>query len=494
MILAIRSAAGTCLLESRASPCAACLRARLGEAGIEVDLDTTEIDPATLAAPWREALHARVAGAAPVLVQTAEGPVRHLLMAVPGCACATNAPAGGDGAAETLAALLDPLFGIAQPERVARRDAERALCCDAVLGPVRVPAGERPTRALGWGLDPERAATSFVGEAVERYAAFRATPWLLRMARVIDVPGGRAMLDGLSGFDDAQRRGTPYVDPADHDELAWVEARALADGAPRWVPAAAVYLRRAPGEPAFAPMQSIGLAAHPEPDIAARHARLEVLERTALTLGWHRRRLGRLLPLSVLAGDGAELYETIRSHGREVHLCLASGSGSVPVVVALITGDGYPWVCFGSAARLSVTDAARAALGEAALHWDHPPRATASDAELPMVASPRQHFLLHANPARQQDWLAAMGETPWAERVDAFIECSDAQVTRELLGFAPDAAEVDAASPDVAAQHYAVRKVVAPCIPFLQFGRLGAARRTLAALGLQPRDEIHPYG
>jgi thiazole/oxazole-forming peptide maturase SagD family component len=463
------------------------------EAGIEVDPDMISVDPSTLGASLVDALNERVAGAAPVLVlmQGPEGLARHLLMPVPGCACTATASAGGNE--EPLAALLDPLFGIAQPERVARRDVEPSLCCDAVLGPVRVPAGERPTRALGWGLDPDRAAASFVGEAVERYAAFRAAPSMLRTARVIDVPGGLAMLNGLSGFDEGQRRGTPYVDPADRDELAWVEGRALADGASRWVPAATVYLRRAPGEPAFAPMQSVGMAAHSDRDAAASHARLEVLERAALSLGWHRRHLGRRLSATVLAGEGRALLAAIRGRGRAVSLCLASDDGAVPVVVALISGEGYPWICFGSAARLSVVDAARAALGEAALQWDHPPREAPPDSVLPPVAAPRQHFLVHANPVGRERWLRAVAQAPEATHADALAECTAAQVVRELLAIAPLAVEVDATPPDVAAQGYTVHKVVAPGVPFLQFGRLGSARRTLTALGLQPREDIHPY-
>jgi hypothetical protein len=142
---------------------------------------------------------------------------------------------------------------------------------------------------------------------------------------------------------------------------------------------------------------------------------------------------------------------------------------------------------------VSVSEAASAALGEAALQWDHPPRETAPDTVMPAVASPRQHFLVHACPAGRKRWLDAMDDTPWVEDVEVLGDCSDAQIARELLSIAPDAAEVDAASPDVAAQQYTVVKVVAPGVPFLQFGRLGAARRSLAAHGLQPREDVHPF-
>lgn len=493
MIHSVQSAAGRCLLAAGGSPCIHCLEQRLREATIGLGEAPVSVDAGVLPLSWRAVLRERVTGAATVLVQTRDEVVRHLLMAVPGCACANRSAADGGAAAEPLAALLDPLFGIAKADRVARRDVEPGLSCDAVIGTVRVPPEERPTRALGWGLDNASAAAAFVGEAVERYAAFRPTPSRLLTARVRDVPGGRGLLEGLSGFDAEQARASGYAVPALNAELQWLEGRRLADGAPGWVPAAAVHLRRAPGEPRFAPMQSIGLAAHTASEQAARHARLEVLERLALSRCWHQRQLGRRLPLQVLQGAGAELLAAVRAQGRQVQLCCLSPERSIPVVLALVAGTGHPWICFGSAARLSLAAAACSALGEAALLWDHAPRGTMPADVLPLVATPKDHLLHHASAGAQHHWLQAVSDRPWARDFGNDGDADDGRLRAEVLAAAPMATEVELASPDVAAQGYHVVKVVAPGVPFLQFGRIGAPGRHLAVAGWAPRGEIHPF-
>jgi len=344
-------------------------------------------------------------------------------------------------------------------------------------------------------MSPEAASASFLGEVVERYAAFRPDVSRIRVARLRDVPCGPALVLGLSGFDDEQRSGTDYVVPGGDDEIGWIEGRALADGSATAVPAASVYMTRAyrPGEPKFSPMLSTGLAAHTSAKAAGANARLEVLERLATSLLWHRRTLGALLPTGVLTAEGAELGAAVERQGRTLRLCLASAPGAVPVVVAVILGDIFPWITFGSAARRTLGNAAAAALGEAAMLWDHPPAPEPSAGKMPKVASPRRHFLWHATDDRSRLWRQRLGDTPPAAHSDPAADASDEQIARELLAASPAAVEVDIAPADVASHGYRVVKVVAPGIPFLQFGTLGAPRRHLRRLGLEPRDDIHPF-
>jgi len=483
------------LLRIRPSPCPQCLLVRLRESRIDVEGEPASVDLNSLSPAFVSALDEDLGRVAPVVRVSAGEAIRHVLMPVPGCACAATAHDKTAPRTDILEALLDPLLGIASPTLIANRVASPELTCDVVIGHVHVPLGESRARAIGWGMSPEAASASFVGEVVERYAAFRPDVPRIRAARLSDVQGGPAILVGLSGFDDEQRRGTDYVVPGGDDELGWIEGRALADGSATAVPAASVYMTRAyrPGEPKFSPMLSTGLAAHTSAEAAGANARLEVLERLVTSLLWHRRTLGALLPTDVLTAEGKELGAGVERQGRTLRLCLASAPGAVPVVVAVILGEAFPWITFGSAARRTLGNAAAAALGEAAMLWDHPPAPEPSAGEMPKVASPRRHFLWHATDDRSRVWRQRLGETPPAARWDPAAEASDEQITRELLAASPAAVEVDIAPADVASQGYRVVKVVAPGVPFLQFGTLGAPRRHLRRLGLEPCDDIHPF-
>ena len=495
MIVSARGSAEVFLLRVRPSPCPHCLLARLSESGVDVEPELAGVDLDSLPPALVGALDEDLGSVAPVVRVSAGEPIRHLLMPVPGCECAALPQAQAAPHTEILETLLDPLLGIASPTLIANRVSNPKLACDVVIGPVHVPRGESRARAIGWGMSPEAASASFLGEVVERYAAFRPDVSRIRVARLRDVPCGPALVLGLSGFDDEQRSGTDYVVPGEDDEIGWIEGRALADGSATAVPAASVYMTRAyrPGEPKFSPMLSTGLAAHTSAEAASANARLEVLERLATSLLWHRRTLGTLLPTGVLTAERAELGAAVERQGRTLRLCLASAPGAVPVVVAVILGDIFPWITFGSAARRTLGNAAAAALGEAAMLWDHPPAPEPSAGEMPKVASPRRHFLWHATDDRSKMWRQRLGDTPPAAHSDPAADASDEQIARELLAASPAAVEVDIAPADVASHGYRVVKVVAPGIPFLQFGTLGASRRHLRRLGLEPRDDIHPF-
>jgi hypothetical protein len=183
----------------------------------------------------------------------------------------------------------------------------------------------------------------------------------------------------------------------------------------------------------------------------------------------------------------AERHHEPRALGREGRDVLVGQQRAV------ILGDAFPWITFGSAARRTPGDAAAAALGEAAMLWDHPPAPDPSAGEMLKVASPRRHFLWHATPDRSRRWRQRLAETPSAAHWEATAGATDEQIVRELLAASPAAVEVDLAPADVASQGYRVVKIVAPGVPFLQFGTLGASHRHLRRFGLPPCDDIHPF-
>lgn len=453
--------------------------------GAPCEVDASGLPPAVL-----QALDEPLVGAAPVVRIEGHTATQHRLLPMPGCWCAGAVRPGSCEAT----ALLDPLLGIAAPGRITGALADPGMALWTTSGDVRVPCGERATRARGAGATEAAAAVAFLGEAIERYAAFRPDPADLEVAAVRDVAGGAATILDFAGYDAAQRTGTDYVEPGDAAVLGWRHGRRLADGAIRAVPAAAVYLRRCPAdEPRFAPLHSIGLAAHTSYRLAADHARLEVLERWATSRAWHRHEAGAALPATVLDETGRSLGQRLMGLGRTFWLGLVSAPAAVPVVTAVVHGTSFPWVAFGSAARRTVAAAARAALTEASMLFDQPPASADEPGALAKVSAPRHHLLWHATAAQSEAWRRVLAGAPRALAIDPDRTCTDTMVLAELLAVAPDAIEVELTPPDIAACGFHVVKTCAPGVPFLSFGSLGAPARHLARHGLVPRDGVHPF-
>jgi ribosomal protein S12 methylthiotransferase accessory factor len=93
----------------------------------------------------------------------------------------------------------------------------------------------------------------------------------------------------------------------------------------------------------------------------------EVIERDALMLSWY----SSFEPLGLSIDD--EVFETMRaraaSEGLSVTPLLVTQDVDVPVVLVAVQRDEWPKLAFGSGANLSVTAAARSALGEALQNW-----------------------------------------------------------------------------------------------------------------------------
>jgi ribosomal protein S12 methylthiotransferase accessory factor len=200
----------------------------------------------------------------------------------------------------------------------------------------------------GAGTAPLEALNACIGEAIE----------LLSQAE--------------TAADRAQQRPAPPAGqpalPPPWDQAAdgWLPTRRLTDGATLWVPAE-LCLRRPGGTPPW-PL-SIGCGAGASVEAAALHGLLELLERDAAALWWRGGVRPRPLPLEDPASAAAAaLLASLRrsSRGRRTWLLDITSDLGVPAVAAVSVAASGRGFCCGTAARLSLEAAARAALRELA--------------------------------------------------------------------------------------------------------------------------------
>ena len=150
--------------------------------------------------------------------------------------------------------------------------------------------------------------------------------------------------------------------------IAWVRARTLA-GAEVLVPAQAVYCPpqgSAPLGPAAFRWSTNGMGAHPQKELALRHALLEALERhqlaRALPHGW----TPRAIATRKLEVSGNALWQRLRDARLEAHVFDLSGALPVAGAVLVDLDEGPVPLTAGYACGLTALEAVRGALLEAA--------------------------------------------------------------------------------------------------------------------------------
>lgn len=152
----------------------------------------------------------------------------------------------------------------------------------------------RLIEAAGCSIDSSQAGTAAAGELVERASA---TCW--RPADAVVATTTEMLASGERVFDVDLYLGTPLAPhqsrPADRDRLkTWVTGTSLSDGRSVYVPAALVGV--SDGEASPVELTSVGVAAGPHDEAAARGAVLEIIERDLLRTAWYQRwPLGRTL-------------------------------------------------------------------------------------------------------------------------------------------------------------------------------------------------------
>lgn len=235
----------------------------------------------------------------------------------------------------------------------------------------RRASGEEVSFSLsGSGETVEDAFVSCVGEGIDRLAQIECPGDVTAIASLAEVtdrvwPAAVPIIE-----QDMAQQELPVATP-----LAWVKGKPLDTGSdPRGgnqdiLLPADWCLRRPAGRPRLRPRTalSVGVAAGPTFDWAASRALLELIERDAASLWWMGGRPGKSVPMNHPAmAEIQQLIRTLRQHAQDRKswvLDLTTDIG-IPVVGALSCDVDGQQLAYGLAARLSLQEAARAAILE----------------------------------------------------------------------------------------------------------------------------------
>jgi len=445
----------------------------------------------------------------------------------------------------TSAALPDrgePPFGL-DPERM------RAALTDPRFGPVLgtqrlrlVAMAMTETRLLGAPFPGYGRGSTFrhaepVGclEAYERSGGYPHVAPLVRGATARELGELSIGLAGL-GHHTARQLETPLssLRPVDEDTpMDWVWGQPLDGGPPLLVPAELGFyqysypaISDAPehvGRTRYFHDSSSGCALGGSYEEAALHSLLELAERDAFLLSWHRRRpLPRIAPQEIVDRDSRLLIRRMEDQGYQVHLLVATVDLAIPVVwVLALREDGrVPATLSSAGSGADPVAAARAGLWElsqmvsAGADWDvEAARPLAADPWL--VAQMSDHHKRYAYPELLPRMRELLGG-PVVSRAQAFPGWPDefAGAARgDVTGALRFVAElfrragmerivvVDQSTPEHTAAGLSVVKAVVPGILPMCFGqaqqRLAGIPRLAAAIveatGTLPREEDFPF-
>ena len=219
----------------------------------------------------------------------------------------------------------------------------------------------------GSGTTSQRAFESCVGEGIEYLSQF------IRDDDVVELAPLAARLPFYSEPRDmdVRRFVTECLAAGDIDakrSISWVMAECLSDGASVWFPLDLCYRRRATDQD-FVPRLKLssGCAAGPTVEAATLRGLLELVERDAVALWWRGGRRGRSIAADSEAGAAAagllaELRQAMAE--RTTWLLDITTDVEIPAVVALSARSGGLGFSFGLGARLTLAEAARAAIFE----------------------------------------------------------------------------------------------------------------------------------
>ena len=274
-------------------------------------------------------------------------------------------------AAAPLEAVIGPLGVVARCEPVLTRPNDpRIFLAAPKAASTRHYRPDAEPAAGGAGFTPEAARASAIGECVERYAAGSYQLHELVRATADELGDAAVGFDAFAYYTEAQT-GHPHFPFARYRRdrpLYWCRGRALADGAPRYVPACLVYLTyRGEGDDLFTLAVSTGTACHGDPARAALYGLYEVVERDAFMMSWL-----RAFPLPRLRLESAPALAALhRRHFARpdlaCHVFDITTDIGLPSVLCLLEGRSPrgPIFAVGAATRASEGEAIAKAMLEA---------------------------------------------------------------------------------------------------------------------------------
>jgi ribosomal protein S12 methylthiotransferase accessory factor len=221
----------------------------------------------------------------------------------------------------------------------------------------------------GSGETLEEAFVSCVGEGVDRVAQIERAG---DVTTVASLPDARTRLPPEAAVTIEQDMASQAL--PDTTPLAWVKGKLLDrehlfDGCRDVLLPADWCLRRGAGELRLKPRTalSVGVAAGPTFEWAASRALLELIERDAAGLWWMGGRRGKSIAFDDPAmAEIARLAGVLRQQTRDRASWLLDITTDIgiPVVVALSCSENGRQLAYGFGARLSIVEAARAAILE----------------------------------------------------------------------------------------------------------------------------------
>jgi ribosomal protein S12 methylthiotransferase accessory factor len=305
---------------------------------------------------------------------------------------------GVDGIGAGAAHRLGPVVWASPPEPVTEEEPDLYLCLAAVgatnLDAV-TPFEDRLVQGVG---SPEQARLIAHAEGAERHAAAQASQAELAQASRDELPG--AIDPGALYARGPDSGGSSEPDRGARPRL-WAPVSAR-DGTRQWAPAETVYTSiAAPAEPAdVLPWSGSGMAAHGTLSAARARAFRELVERDAFMWTWIQR-VSRERVAGGVSPEAARRRQILADHGWTttwVNLSL----DTYPVILCGLTHDLHG-LMLGAACDPDPGAALDRATVEAlvlALRFHADGREPPAPTE---VRTPRDHLLLHRDPARWAD-------------------------------------------------------------------------------------------
>lgn len=269
--------------------------------------------------------------------------------------------------------LLDPRFGLIKslemvplPTEMPRR-LHRAHARSSAAQRFSMWHSDKESGGFAWD-DPVAARAAAAGEAVERYCGNLVPAGLRRGSWNEWQQAGEPAVDPaeLALFSDAQyaQRGFPFVPFSRDLPVLWTPGRSMVDGKRIWVPASLVWVtfffgEPTAGEPRTHPTPYAGIATGSDREHAEVSAILELLERDAMSLAWHR---GDPLPPLEMPGW---LIDRVSSDAVPVRFYEIPSELDASVVGALAHDSANDILALGLACRVEPVAAALKAAAEA---------------------------------------------------------------------------------------------------------------------------------
>lgn len=418
---------------------------------------------------------------------------------------------------QASADLIDPTYGIIRDITVAQ-----SLPDEPAIFTTKVDR-EHPDQLTdgyplspsegGCALDQSQAIISGIGEAVERYCACIYRNESLCLSTYQDLDRALDPTE-VTNFSTQQRHSGDVPSPGyEHgDELRWVQAERLEDGADIAVPAQLAYLNYNRGsEPLIRNPISTGLAAGMTRSAAIDRGALEVVERDAfMTYYLTKTQLPRI-QLDIQTEAIKALTDRLERAAIDWYLLDARTDTEVPIVIAVLVADEVPAVTVSAAAHGTATGAVQSALEEALqirLYQRHLLEAGSDPVDLPAVD----------NAAIERDTrLLGWAREEAADKLPFWIESSHSMALSALRNAAPptdsrsatlvdDTFEqyvVDLTTDDVAQVGFTVIRVIAPtaqplylreATPYLDTDRLRSVPKARGyETAFQNTDELNEY-